>query len=87
LNDIYMRDRNKDEVIRAEIPSQTVELFAFYTGMTKMEIQEELLSRQLVIDFLVDNNITEVSDIQKIVTAYHSNPKGVLDKIQSKKLT
>jgi len=55
--------------------------------MTKMEIQEELLSRQLVIDFLVDNNITEVSDIQKIVTAYHSNPKGVLDKIESKKVT
>jgi len=87
LNDIYMRDRNKDEVTRTEIPSQTVELFAFYTGMTKMEIQEELLSRQLVIDFLVDNNITEVSDIQKIISAYQSNPKGVLDKIQSKKLT
>jgi flagellar protein FlaI len=87
LNDIYMRDRNKDEVIRTEIPSQTIETFAFYTGMTKMEIQEELLSRQLVIDFLVDNNITEVSDIQKIVTAYQSNPKGVLDKIESKKVT
>lgn len=87
LNDIYLRDRHKDEIVRTEIPSQTIELFAFYTGMTKMEIQEELLSRQLVIDFLVDNNITEIADIQKIVSAYYTNPKEVLDKIQSKRVT
>jgi flagellar protein FlaI len=87
LNDIYARDRVKDDVMRTDIPSQIVENFSFLTGLSKKEVHEELLSRQLVIDFLVDNNVVDYPDIQKLINAYYKNPGALLDKIESKKAT
>jgi len=87
LNDIYARDRVKDDVMRTDIPSQIVESFSFLTGLSKKEVHEELLSRQLVIDFLVGNNVVDYSDIQKLINAYYKNPGALLDKIESKKAT
>ena len=87
LNDVYLRERNKDDIVRTDIPSQIIESFAFHTGFSKKEVEEEILSRQLVMDFLAENSITDYADILKLITAYNSNPQAVLDQIEGKKIT
>jgi flagellar protein FlaI len=87
LSDIYARDRAKDVTARTETPSQILENFSFLTGLSKNEVHEELLSRQMVIDFLVSNNVSEYLDIQRLITAYYLNSAALLDKIESKKAT
>ena len=87
LNDVYARDRNKDDIVRTDIPSQIIENFSFHTGRSKKEIEEEILSRQLIIDHLVENNIVDYNDIQRIVNSYYSSPQAVLDELESKRVT
>jgi len=83
LNDLFIRDKIRDDITRTGLPSQIIENISFLTGMSKKEIQKELVSRQHVINFLAEKNITDYLEIKKLIDAYYSNPVLVLEEIES----
>jgi flagellar protein FlaI len=50
-------------------------------GWTVREVKTELVRRQKVLEYLVDNDITDFKEIATIIHAYEATPEKVLQKL------
>lgn len=78
-NSIYKWDSEDDE-IRKERDSQNIfETLKLHTGMTRGEITENLNGKEDVLQWLVDNDVTTIGPVGKIIAQYYSTPDEVVE--------
>ncbi|RLJ09315.1 MAG: type IV secretion system protein VirB11 [Candidatus Aenigmatarchaeota archaeon] len=50
-------------------------------GVTEATIQEELLRRKQILEWMLEQEIFDYKEVAKIITSYYSNPDAVLESI------
>jgi flagellar protein FlaI len=78
-NSIYKWDSEDDE-IRKERDSQNIfETLKLHTGLTRGEITENLDGKEDVLQWMVDNDVTSIGPVGKIIAQYYSTPDEVVE--------
>ena len=57
------------------------ETLSLYTGLTKREIEDDVLARASVLQWMANNNVTTVDDSGNIVANYYRNKSRVLQAV------
>ena len=81
LSKLFEWDSEKDEFRNLTIMSKTLEEIANLKGVSISFLNNEWKNRQLVLNYLVKNNISSQKDISKFLETYYLNPNYVLNKI------
>ncbi|MCF7871432.1 Flp pilus assembly complex ATPase component TadA [Candidatus Woesearchaeota archaeon] len=61
----------KDKLEQHEEPDTLYKTLSLYTGMTKQQIQEDLLKKQQILRWMINNNIENIDQIGKIMANYY----------------
>ena len=81
LSKLFEWDSEKDEFRNLTIMSKTLEEIANLKGVSISFLNKEWKNRQLVLNYLVKNNISSQKDISKFLENYYLNPNYVLNEI------
>jgi flagellar protein FlaI len=81
LANIFEWDFASDSLARTNTPSHLIEVLAEATGQKKKSLQQEILVRKAVLDFMLKRNIKSSREAQKLIQQYYANPKEVLELI------
>jgi flagellar protein FlaI len=80
-NDIFEWDSSTDSFHRTG-ESKALSDIQMRRGWTYAQVKEELIHRQNVLEYLVDNNISDFEEISGIINAYQLTPEKVLKKLK-----
>ena len=75
---IYRWRPYSDEIVAAEQGVRLMENLRAYTNMREEDISSDLADKQLVIDWMVENNINTVEGVGAIMSSYYDDPQVVL---------
>lgn len=78
-NVIYAWDSEDDEIKKERDSSEIVEKLKLHTGMDRGEIFDNIDKKQEVLQWLVDNDTTDVDDVGKIIALYYSDTEKVIE--------
>lgn len=78
-NVIYAWDSEDDEIKKERESSEIVEKLKLHTGMDRGEIFDNIDKKKEVLQWLVDNDTTDVDDVGKIIAQYYSDPEKVIE--------
>ncbi len=84
-NVLQQYDVKKDVLVDK---NKSVKLFStlqLYTGYTSKEIQASLAEKELVLKYLVKNNIDKVNDVGRLIAYYYTNKDELMKKIRANK--
>ncbi|AMK14749.1 CpaF family protein [Methanobrevibacter olleyae] len=81
LSKLFQWDSEKDEFQNLTIVSKTLEEIANLKGVNITVLNKEWENRQLVLNYLVENDISSQKDISNILENYYLNPDYVLNEI------
>jgi len=81
LSNIYEWDRLKDDVRKTDVPARVLETLSERAGITKKELMREIMTRQKILEWMLENNVRQQADVEKIIQGYYYNPRYVLEKI------
>ncbi|MDD4250636.1 MAG: ATPase, T2SS/T4P/T4SS family [Candidatus ainarchaeum sp.] len=69
----------KDFVLeKVNLPSHLIEELAGQCSMEKNELKKELETRQIVLTWLVENDIIKAQEVLEVIQSYYFDPKKVL---------
>ncbi len=77
---VFQWDSVKDEHIMVG-SSKALEEIMRERGWRRRDLEEELRQRMLVLDRMVEENITKFEDVAKLIRLYQSNPEKALAKL------
>ncbi len=83
LNTLFRWRADKDEIIPFKTSMRIMDDLRLYTGMTDQEITQELIQRQMVIDWLVRHNINTVNTVGFVISEYYSEPEKIISVIKT----
>ena len=81
LNKLFQWDSETDSFENLTIVSKTLSEIANLRGVSINALNKEWEKRKLVLDFLVENNISKQDNLSKILEEYYLNPMVLLSKI------
>ena len=81
LSNVFEFDPKKGIVQRTDIPSGVFELLAERTGLNKNQLKGEMLVRQRILEWMVDNGVKTRDKVERIIQEYYSDPKSLLERI------
>ena len=81
LNKLFQWDGETDSFENLTIISKTLSEIANLRGVSINALNKECEKRKLVLDFLVENNISKQDNLSKILEEYYLNPMVLLSKI------
>ncbi|MDO8627617.1 MAG: ATPase, T2SS/T4P/T4SS family [Candidatus Diapherotrites archaeon] len=81
LSNIFEWNPKKDETVRTDIPSHTLQTLADKTGLSKTALKNEMLVRQRILEWMLENNIRSAPNVEKIIQQYYHDPNSILEKI------
>jgi flagellar protein FlaI len=81
LNKLFQWDSETDSFENLTIVSKTLAEIANLRGVSINALNKEWEKRKLVLDFLVENNISKQDNLSKILEEYYLNPMVLLSKI------
>ncbi len=79
-NDIFIWDPLTDKFLRVG-ESKALNEIMIRRGWSLSQLRKELSNRQKILEFMVDNNITDFHAISTIIHDYQSTPEKVLTKL------
>ncbi|MFT4312367.1 MAG: ATPase, T2SS/T4P/T4SS family [Candidatus Woesearchaeota archaeon] len=82
LNYLYRWRARSDTFSKDEASVRVVEDLNLHTGMTQLEIDDELAQKESVLQWLLDNKIFDMDKIGHILRIYYKYPQLLLDTIQ-----
>lgn len=77
VNTIFKWDPRSDEWESLNPASKFVRVLNMHTGMTEEDIANELKDRAQVLKWLIDQGVSEINDVGKIMALYYSSPELV----------
>lgn len=80
-NDIFIWDSESDEFIRTG-ESKALFDIKMRRGWGQDKVNQELHYRQMVLEYMVNNNVTDFQEISDIINAYQSTPEKILKKLE-----
>ncbi len=81
---IYRWDPRKDRLEKVDEPVKIYEKIAMFTGWSDKEIKENIIEKEAVLKYLIDNERFDVETVGKIVAMYYRKRDELMDHIMSK---
>ncbi len=84
LNYLYRWHPRQDVFEKANESVRVFEDLNLHTGMTPKEIKDDLKEKEMVLQWMLDNDIKDIDDVGKVMRVYYKNKQPILDVINSK---
>lgn len=81
LNKIFQWNPETDTIDNVSISSKTLSQIANLSGNSINELYHEIENREMVLKYMVTNNIRSVENVNSFLESYYKNPKEVLNKV------
>lgn len=81
LSNIFEWNHKSDSIYRTDTPSHVMQLLSDKTGLTKKALQNEMIVRQRMLEWMMENNIRSNPEVEKVIQEYYYSPNTVLEKI------
>lgn len=81
LNKVYEHDPKTDKVIPTGTPSRLKQDIAHKAGISGEELNVEVEKRQILLDYLLKEDISVLENVSKWIQGYHKDPDGTLQKL------
>ena len=81
LNKLFQWNPENDTIDNISITSKTLNQIANLSGTTINELYREIENREMVLKHMVNQNISSVEDVNRVIELYYTNPKDVLKQI------
>jgi flagellar protein FlaI len=82
VNDIFRWTARGDTFEKLSEPTRLIQKLNLHTGMTEREIQEEVLDRIAILEWMVSHDYGSMSQVGKIMREFYANPKKVKNAAQ-----
>jgi len=83
-NEVFKWDAMKDKIVVVN-KSITLKKIAEFMGLTEQQIKEELERRMVVLNWMMEKDITRYKDVFNIFNMYYTSPEKVLASIMGGK--
>ncbi|PIU21906.1 MAG: hypothetical protein COT14_03960 [Candidatus Diapherotrites archaeon CG08_land_8_20_14_0_20_30_16] len=77
INTIYKWSARDDAFDKIAEPAKFIRQLNLYTGMTESEIKTEIKNRARILEWMNNHNLSDISDVGKIMVLFYSNQKLV----------
>ncbi len=81
LANVFEHSYIKKELIRTELPSHILEKFANQNSMSKNDIKKEIETRKIILNWMIEKNISKPKEVLEVIQSYYFNPKKVISMI------
>ncbi|MCX6707595.1 MAG: ATPase, T2SS/T4P/T4SS family [Candidatus Woesearchaeota archaeon] len=82
INMLYRWDPVKDTIAPHSKSLKLFEELNRHTGMTQKEINDDLLTKKSILDWLVKNNIRQIDEVGKIMNEYYLDRDSVVNMVK-----
>ncbi|MDD3083629.1 MAG: ATPase, T2SS/T4P/T4SS family [Candidatus ainarchaeum sp.] len=72
---------NNSILSRTNLPSHIIEEFALENSMEKNDLKKEIETRQLVLSWMIENNIHKPKEVLEVIQSYYFDSEKVLSSI------
>ncbi len=79
VNYLYRWHPRNDTFEKANDSIRVMEDLNLHTGMTPQEIRKDLKEKQGILSWLSKNNIADINEVGRIMSAYYQNPNLIAD--------
>ncbi len=83
-NVIYKWQSKEDEMEKTKESESIYETLRLHTGMNHDEIDENLQEKVRILEWMQENDISEVDTVGKVVAEYYSDPESVTSVVDDK---
>jgi archaeal flagellar protein FlaI len=84
LNYLYRWRPRRDQFVKSEDSIRVVEDMNLHTGMTQNEIEENLAQKGAILQWMLDNKITDVDKVGHVMRIYYKYPQLLIDTVADK---
>ncbi|MFH7860997.1 MAG: type II/IV secretion system ATPase subunit [Candidatus Aenigmatarchaeota archaeon] len=84
VNEVFKWDASRDKIVVVN-KSMTLKKIAEFMGLTEQQVKEELERRMVVLNWMVEKNITRYKDVYNVFNMYYTSPEKVLASIMGGK--
>jgi flagellar protein FlaI len=84
-NVLLQYDAKKDCLVRESKSKTFFESLKLYTGYSEAEISAEIREKQLVLEYLVKQDIIAVDDVGRIIAEYYTNKENLMKYVKANK--
>jgi archaeal flagellar protein FlaI len=83
---ILMQYNNKKDKLVTQNPSKSLfENLKLYTGMSDAEIKKDLAEKELILQYIVKNNIDDVDDVGRVMAEYYTDKDNLMRFVKANK--
>ncbi len=83
LAHVFEWDRQLDKLRRTDTPSHVFEVLSEKTSLSKNDLKKELLLRQRILEWMVQNRVSSHQEASEIIQRYYFDPQQLLDQLQN----
>lgn len=84
LNRLYIWRARSDEFQTVKSPRRYVEHLNLHTGMTEKEIAQDQIDKKSVLKWMLDNKLSQVEDVGRVMNVYYADSASLLKAIEKK---
>lgn len=78
-NVLYEWQSREDEMEKKTESESIYDNLIMHTGMTKEEIDENIENKKCILQWMIDNDVSEVDNVGKVIAEYYSRPEEVCE--------
>ena len=84
LNYLYRWRPRRDRFVKDEESIRVIEDMNLHTGMTQREIEDDLAQKSQILQWMLDNKITDVDKVGHVMRIYYKYPQFLIDTVSDK---
>ena len=84
-NVLMQYDSKKDSLIEVGKSKALLNTLKLFTGFTDSDIKKDLAEKELILKYLVKNNIDSVDDVGRVMAEYYTNKKNLMIYVKQNK--
>jgi flagellar protein FlaI len=84
-NVLMQYNQKKDRLVKKNPSKSLFQSLKLYTGMSDAELHRDLQEKELVLNYLVKNNIVDVDDVGRIVAEYYTDKDNMMKFVHANK--
>ncbi|MEK6972987.1 MAG: ATPase, T2SS/T4P/T4SS family [archaeon] len=81
-NILYRWKAKEDSIEKYSESIRFYEELGLYTGLLPAEINDEILEKKMILEWMLNQSIHNITDVGKVIAEYYSNSTVVLDAIR-----
>lgn len=81
LANIFEFNLTKNKLLKTDLPSHILEKFSGQCSMSKNEIKEEINTRKLILEWMIEKKIFKPKEVLEVIQSYYFDPKKVLSMV------